>query len=265
MEIKGIVHIHSTYSYDGKESLASLKEFLQKEGITFCCLTEHTDFLTVEQAQMFVQECRALSGSQFVFIPGFEVPYKDAHILLIGTEAFLGQKADAQMLRQWSERAQLTILAHPVRNRFAVDETMGEVIDGIEIWNQQYDGKKVPRPRAAQLLRALQQKQHGLFATGGIDFHRREHFGAPLFKLEVERITADAILAALKNGTYVFGTDKIAVAPSGLWKGSGSVAHNLLSFVSIGVIVLGKNVNKFLAMFGLRFPNGLKRFIRSRV
>lgn len=265
MEIKGIVHVHSTYSYDGKESLASLKEFLQREGITFCCLTEHTDFLTVEKAQMFIQECKALSGSQFVFIPGFEVPYKDAHILLIGTEAFLGEKADDHMLTHWSERAALTILAHPVRNRFTLDHTMEAVIDGVEIWNQQYDGKLAPRVRSTQLLRTLQEKNENLFATGGADFHRREHFGAPLYTVEVDRITTDAILSALQNGRYVFGTDRIAVSPTGLWKGKGSVVHNLLSFVSISIINVGKSVNAFLALFGLRLPKRLKQVIRARV
>ena len=173
MEIKGVAHVHSTYSYDGKENLSDLKAFLQKEGITFCFLSEHTDKLTIEEAQLFVQECKALSGSQFVFVPGFEVPYKDAHVLLLGTEAFLGQVADEHMLAQWAGRSALTILAHPVRNRFVVDQTLRSAIDGVEIWNQQYDGKLVPRPHSAQLLRSLQEQNEGLFALGGLDFHRR--------------------------------------------------------------------------------------------
>ncbi len=265
MEIKGIMHVHSTYSYDGKESLSALRDFLMHKGVSFCCLTEHTDELTVEQAQVFVQECKALSGSQFVFIPGFEVPYKDAHILLIGTEMFMGQKADAQLLTQWASRAALTVLAHPVRNRFAVDQAMLSVIGAVEIWNQQYEGKHVPRPHAAQLLRSLQEKKPALIATGGIDFHRMEHFGAPLFTLDVEHVTAGAILSALSDGAYTFGSKKITVSATGLWKGSGSIAHNLLSFISIAVIVSGKNINAGLAYFGLRLPARLSQLIRSRV
>ena len=257
--------MHSTYSYDGKENLSALKSFLQKEGITFCFLTEHTDKLTIEEAQLFVQECKSLSGSQFVFIPGFEVPYKDAHVLFLGTETFLGQVADEYTLAQWAERAALTVLAHPVRNRFVVDQVLKDVIDGVEIWNQQYDGKLVPRPRAAQLLRSLQEKNEGLFATGGLDFHRREHFGAPLISIDVEHVTSDAIIRALKEGQYVFGTSKIAVSPTGLWRGSGSIQHNLLSFISLTVIGLGKRTNAFLALFGLRLPKKLKQVIRSRV
>lgn len=265
MIIKGIVHAHSTYSYDGKESLRDLKDFLMAKGISFCCVTEHTDKMTIGEAQMFVQECKALSGSQFVFVPGFEVPYEKAHILLIGTEVFLGQQADADMLKTWSHASTLTILAHPVRNAFKVDAVIEEVIDGIEIWNQQYDGKIVPRTRSLSLFKAQQGLNSDLLATGGTDFHRREHFGAPLYTIEVETLTLDAVLQALKSGAYTFGSASTAVASSGLWKGSGSIQTRLKSGLSIFVISLGKQAGAVMAYFGLRFPKRLKQLIRSRI
>jgi predicted metal-dependent phosphoesterase TrpH len=264
MEIKGIIHVHSTYSYDGKLSLSELRELLLEKGMSFCFVTEHTDFLTTEQAQLFVQECKALSGSQFVFIPGFEVPYKNAHVLLLGTEVFLSQHADAQILAQWASRASLTVLAHPVRNRFVVDEALLSALSGIEIWNQQYEGKKVPRPRSVELLRSLQEKKPGLLATGGIDLHRVEHFGSPVYTVEVEHLTAEAVTEALKNGSYIFGNKKVAVSSAGLWRNKGSVAHNAMSFYSVSIIAAGKTVNKVLARYGLAMPKGLKSFIRSR-
>ena len=70
VHVTGVLHVHSTYSYDGKESLLSLRNFLVEKGISFCCLTEHTDYLTLEEAQRFAQECRALSTGTFLFIPG---------------------------------------------------------------------------------------------------------------------------------------------------------------------------------------------------
>lgn len=263
--ITGALHAHSTYSYDGKESLQSLKEFLLSKGVAFCCMTEHTDHLSLEKAQQFIQECKALSGSQFVFIPGFEVPYKNAHILLVGTESFLGQEATSEMLRSWSDKSVLTVLAHPVRNNFKIDDTIENSIDAVEIWNQQYEGKKVPRQHSAKLLRQLQENNPALLATGGLDFHRREHFGAPLFTLDVERVTADDILKALKNGEYTFGSKTVAVSSNGLWKGKDSLIHKVQSFNSIGTITLGKKTNALLTLFGLSLPKGLKKFIRSRV
>ena len=265
MKVKGVIHIHSTYSYDGKESLQSLRDFLIGKGIQFCCLTEHTDQMTIEQARLFVQECKSLSGSQFLFIPGYEVPYKKAHMLLIGAEVFLGQFADATMLQTWSSKSALTVLAHPVRNRFKVDTVMEGVLDGIEIWNQQYEGKLVPRQRSKKLLQKLQQKNPKLLATGGLDFHRTEHFGSPLYTLELDHLTQDAVFQALTDGRYSFGTATIEVSATGLWKGESGFAHKATSFFSIFIIVAGKKTNALLALCGIKLPKGLKRFIRSRV
>lgn len=270
--------MHSTYSYDGKESLQTLRDFLMVNGVSFCCLTEHTDQMTLEQAQLFVQECKMLSTSQFVFIPGFEVPYKvnakgkegvlghrGAHILLVGTEVFLGQFADGEMLKTWSRASALTILAHPVRNAFIVDETMEEVLDGVEIWNQQYEGKLAPRQRSVRLLKTLQKQNQLLLATCGLDFHRKEHFGSPLYTLDIQNLTYDLILSALKKGEYTFGREGVSVSSLGFWKNDSSFTSKLQSALSICVIVLGKKTNASLAFFGLRFSKQIKTFIRSRV
>lgn len=265
MKVKGVIHIHSTYSYDGKASLQSLRDFLIAKGIHFCCLTEHTDKMTVEEARVFVQECKSLSGSQFLFIPGYEVPYKKAHILLIGAEVFFSQFADATMLQTWSSKSALTILAHPVRNSFKVDQEMENVLDGVEIWNQQYDGKLVPRPRSKKLLRRLQQKSPTLLAMGGLDFHRVEHFGSPLYTLELDHLTQDAVLRAIKEGQYSFGTRSVEVSSSGSWKGDSNFTHKVISFLSICIIVLGKKTNALLALLGIKIPTSIKRYIRSRV
>ena len=265
MEIKGVVHMHSTYSYDGKESLQSLRDFLMARGVSFCCLTEHTDQMTLEQAQLFVQECKMLSTSQFVFIPGFEVPYLKAHILLVGTEVFLGQFADGEMLKTWSKASSLTVLAHPVRNTFIVDDVMEQVLDGVEIWNQQYEGKLVPRQRSVRLLKSLQKKNQSLLATGGLDFHRKEHFGSPLYTIDISNLTADAILSALKKGEYSFGREGVSVSSTGFWKGDTAFKSKLQSALSIIVIVLGKKTNALLAVCGIKLPKSLKQIIRSRV
>ena len=265
MKIKGVMHVHSTYSYDGKESLQSLRDFLIKQGVQFCCLTEHTDKMTIEQAQLFVQECKTLSGSQFLFIPGYEVPYKKAHILLLGAEVFLGQFADATMLQTWSSKSALTILAHPVRNSFKIDEVMEGVLDGIEIWNQQYEGKYVPRIRSCRLFFKVSAKNPNLLATGGLDFHRKEHFGAPLYSLELEHLTQEGVLSALKKGEYTFGNDSVSVHSSGYFEGKGGFNNIALSSLSVAVIVAGKKTNALLAYFGIRLPKSITKLIRSKV
>ncbi|MFM2381476.1 MAG: hypothetical protein RLZZ76_243 [Candidatus Parcubacteria bacterium] len=265
MKITGVMHVHSTYSYDGKESLTSLRELFLSKGHSFCFVTEHTDALTPEKAALFVQECKSLTTGSFVFIPGFEVPYRNAHILMLGSCVFLGQKADAQMLRQWSEHAELTVLAHPVRNNFVLDSVMEEVIDGVEVWNAQYDGKLVPRTRAVKLYKELQQKKQSLLATGGLDFHRTEHLGAPVLTLDTETCTERDIIQTIQSGSYSFGTSLRSVSSASMWPGKGSATDIVLSLFSITTISIGKLTNKLLAKLGIKLPKKLARTIRKKI
>lgn len=261
--------MHSTYSYDGKLSLAKLKELLVGEGISFACMTEHTDEMTAESAAAFVEECRALSDDSFVFVPGFEVPYLDPqvyHVLMVGASEFVGKCAhDASMLRDWASRASLVILPHPVRNKFIFDNTLLELAQGVEIWNQQYDGKRVPRTHSNTLLAGLRKEKPELLATGGLDFHRGEHLTFPRYILNLPELSELAILEALKKGNYTFGNSTHTIKASEAWEGANRMSVRVVSFCSTTIISLSKKINKALAALGLSFPKSLKRAIRSRV
>lgn len=266
MEIKGIIHAHSSYSYDGELSLTELRELATSRGFQFICMTEHTDELTKEKAEAFVRECDALSDSTFRFIPGFEVPFGRAHVLMVGMREFLGTYAESlNALRAWTMRAPFVILAHPVRNQFLVDNDLLSEIDALEVWNQQYEGKQVPRSRSLALFHALHAKKPTLVATGGVDLHRREHMGTPHVTLNVTELTEAQIFEKLTVGAFRVHSPRASlygVLPNAevLQK-----EHWWRSFCSVAIIVTGKKVNKTLAFFGLRFPSWLKQKIRQKI
>ncbi|MBP6881355.1 MAG: PHP domain-containing protein [Candidatus Pacebacteria bacterium] len=265
MKYSGIIHAHSRYSYDGKLMLPELKEVLQKRGMRFICLTEHTDKLTPEAADSFVKECRALSDEKFIFVPGFEVPYLRAHVLMFGATKFVSNFADATQLKEWAAGASFVVLAHPQRNKFIVDDVLESVLDGVEVWNQQYDGKLVPRWRSLQLLYTLRRRKPGLVATGGLDFHRIEHLGAPVVTLELSTLTEANILAALKSGALTFGTTNVTVPGTGEWREGKTFSFKIRSIASTTFIWFGKKVNATLAAFGFKLPKKLKEAIRSKI
>ena len=266
MEISGIIHAHSSYSYDGKLSLPELKELTVSRGLGFVCMTEHTDELTKERASEFVKECETLSDSTFRFIPGFEVPFGRAHILMVGMREFFGTYAESlNALRTWTQKAPFVILAHPVRNKFIVDSDLLSEIDALEVWNQQYEGKQVPRSRSLALFRELHKEKPTLVATGGVDLHRGEHMGTPEVTLNVTELTEAQILEKLAMGAFrihspyasFFG---VLPNPEALEK-----KHWWRSLFSVIIIVTGKQVNKILAIFGLKFSSSLKQKIRQRI
>jgi len=211
MKVTGVIHMHSTHSYDGKLSLSELKAFLIDKGVQFACMTEHTDYLDRAAADKFVTECRDLSDDRFIFVPGFEVPYGRAHVLHIGATEFVCTFANAAQLKLWRKVSPLVVLAHPVRNQYKVDETLKGVIDGIEVWNQQYDGKQRPRVKSVKLLKKLRTDKP-LMATGGIDFHRSEHFGNPFITVELESLTEAGIVRTFTAGEFSFGCNGYMVA-----------------------------------------------------
>ncbi len=265
-EVTGILHCHSNYSYDAKLSLRELRELFIKKGLSFVCMTEHTDELTEERAMSFVKECDEHSDDTFRFIPGFEVPYRHAHVLMIGCRSFFQNYAPSiAEHRPWVNAASFVVLAHPVRNDFVVDKDLLASIDGLEVWNQQYEGKLVPRVRSLSLFEELHALKSGLVATGGVDFHRTEHYGAPQVTLHVEALTESNILEKLKAGAFTIHSESLR------FFGTLPNAHELKSKVrfqshfSVTIIVLGKLVNKILASVGLSLPKSLKQLIRRRL
>lgn len=259
----GVVHMHSTYSYDGTLSLSELKVLLQERGISWACMTEHTDELTPDAAAAFVAECRALSDESFVFVPGFEVPYQRAHVLMIGCTEFYGQVATSgKELRAWAHAASLVVLAHPIRNHFIVDDVLLSVLAGVEIWNQQYDGKLAPRFRSVSMAEQLRE-QKPLLVTGGLDLHRSEHFGSPQTTIELEVLCEEHILTALAKGAYRFGSASITITAWQAWE--PTVRQRILGMSSRFVIACGKKVNATLKALRIPRPKWLARLIRKIV
>lgn len=266
MEIKGILHCHSTYSYDAKLSLRELKDLFKAEGMHFVCMTEHTDMMTVERADAFVKECEALSDETFRFIPGFEIPYKRTHVLMIGARNFCGNFAPTgEELATWAREAKFIVLAHPVRNNFSVDATLLAHLDGLEVWNQQYEGKRVPRTRSIKLFKDLKTKKPELVATGGLDLHRKEHNGTPNIIMDVVTLTEDNIIEKLRTGAFTISSDRAHMYGTLPNVDEIIKKYFLESAFSVAVIVLGKTVSKTCASLGITLPAWLRRGVRSRL
>jgi hypothetical protein len=235
-------------------------------------MTEHVDEMTPESATAFVQECEALSDEKFCFIPGFEVAYlphgahDHAHVLMVGMREFLGTYApSSEALEKWMKKASFVVLAHPVRNNFVVDDSLLTHMDALEVWNQQYEGKRVPRTHSLQLLSELRARKQTLLAIGGVDFHRTEHFGAPLISLDVSACTEQHILEKLQTGAYTVVSERTHFFGTLPNIQSFQKEHRIESACSVGIIVVGKWVNATLARVGIKLPKWMKQLIRRRL
>ena len=265
MILVGISHSHTKYSYDGKLSLREFKQFLVERNIDFALITEHTDFLEAQEGEKFIKECHNLSDEKITLIPGFEVPYRDAHILMIDVDHFVKTgECNGAELEKWRKHAQIAVWAHPHRNRYLLYDAIKKVIDGIEVWNSQYDGKHAPRMKVLNSLQGLRERGGNVFAYAGIDFHREEHFEGPNIVVDAENRPED-IIAKLKTGEFVLKNERVSI------NGEGRITKGVLplmrvqSAFSISVITLSKKISALAAKLHIPIPKRLKHSIRTKI
>jgi len=70
--VRGLIHLHSTYS-DGKSSIRGLSGLARDVyGYEYLVFTDHADCLDRARFSQYADECRDISGPDFVVIPGLE-------------------------------------------------------------------------------------------------------------------------------------------------------------------------------------------------
>src|SRR5690349_2283600 len=153
--IRGTFHFHSTYSHDGRTSLAETAAKLRSDGFSFVIMTEHFEDFDRGKFDAYIREVDALNRTGgLVLIPGMEVNFEG-----IDTIKFPVREYDDCM--QFAAQAQksgenvLNVIAHPSKYPFHKVAAHLEKYDinGIELWNQQADGSYAP---PLQFLKELQ-------------------------------------------------------------------------------------------------------------
>lgn len=261
-QINGYLHLHSSHSYDGKLSLPEIKEKCLALGMSFVAMAEHTDGLKSVDVQSAADECRALSDSNFVFIPGFELPYKDCHVLLLGAIDVRLDLPPLETIKLAKQQGAFVALAHPHRNHYQIDPELMALLDGIEIWNQQYDGKRYPRIQALELFEKSLTQKTSLLAMAGLDLHRASHFGNPHIRLEVVELSEKEMLDQIKVGNYSMMSQAISLPSRPKLIGWQRLKVSFMSRLSCLAIALGKSVGKWLYEHDLALPKRLKETVR---
>jgi len=71
--VRGVAHVHSTYSFDGCLNLHDLAGFFQERGIDFVLMSEHVETLDTDKINAFISDCKTCSNEKFLLIPGIEI------------------------------------------------------------------------------------------------------------------------------------------------------------------------------------------------
>jgi hypothetical protein len=199
---RGIIHVHSTYSHDGKDSLEELREFAVGHGFGFVGLTDHAEDLDARVFEAYTTQCSSLSTPTCTLIPGLEFrfsQYKGLHLLALGLRRWIEPHTPEEFIALSGESAAFTIVAHPVLVDYVIPPAVLDQVNALEVWNPGYNTRYLPDVSALEALNHLSSRYPRLLAVGGVDMHDRAKFGELYLEL---RSSATEPLAALSRGDY---------------------------------------------------------------
>lgn len=198
---KGIIHVHSNYSYDGQHTLSEIAEWGEKRGYSFICMSEHSETFDEKKMLDYIEECEKVSRSGLLIIPGIEFSCNNGlHILGLGIKEFIHSSEALEIVQFIKEQNGLIIIAHPCRYNYQIPLNLIEHIHGIEIWNAAYDGRFIPNPDSIDLFKKI-ERRYSFFAYGGLDLHKISD--NPNIEIIVSCNEIKDILLALRGGNFV--------------------------------------------------------------
>jgi hypothetical protein len=170
----GVVHVHSVWSHDGRDTLEALHAFARVRNIAFVGLTDHAEDFDAATFDRFAAECRRVSTDEVHLIPGLEyrfAGYPGLHLLAIGLRRWIEPAVPAAFAAEAPAAAEFTIMAHPVLARYRIPDEVASTIDAIEVWNAAYNTRLLPDPRALRLLEEVRERRPDVVGTAGLDQH----------------------------------------------------------------------------------------------
>jgi hypothetical protein len=170
----GIVHVHTDYSHDGRDSLESLVPFCRARRICFVGLTDHAEDFDRERFEQYQAHCARASTDDVRLIAGLEfrfAGYPGLHLLALGLSEWIEPVTPSEFVAQVRGRSRFTIVAHPILPDYQVPPDVLAHIDAIEVWNATYNTRYFPDFRAIRLLHAARSERRDLVATAGLDQH----------------------------------------------------------------------------------------------
>jgi predicted metal-dependent phosphoesterase TrpH len=188
------LHVHSEYSYDGRDPVELLVAQAAAIGVDALAITDHDDFRAAAELQELAPQ------EDIIPIPGMEVTSAAGHVLALGIDQAIPPGLDFEAtLEAIADAGGISVIPHPFqRSRHGVaakvDATAMATADAVEVYNSRLLTGRSNR-RAARFARS-----RGLAATAGSDAHIAEMVGQAVTHVDAPADDAESILAAVAAG-----------------------------------------------------------------
>jgi predicted metal-dependent phosphoesterase TrpH len=200
---KGIIHVHSDFSYDGQHSLEEIAQFGREREYSFIGMSEHSNTFNKNKMLAYIKKCSMLSCPDLIMIPGIEFKCENnLHIIGLGIESFSVSEDPIEIIQFIQKQNGVAIIAHPSRYNYKIPFELINRADGIEVWNVVYDGRFVPNNCSLNLVRKSRKNNISILAFGGLDLHRIAKQINVEITLYSEELKSDSLIHALKEGCF---------------------------------------------------------------
>lgn len=188
------LHVHSSLSYDGRDSVDLILEQAEAIGLDAIAITDHDEIRAsldaVDRADEF-----GLIG-----IPGMEISSKAGHVLGLGIDAAIPPGLTfRETIDRIHERDGIAVVPHPFQEsrhgvvaRISLDE-LAEA-DAIEVYNSRLITGRANRQARRFAI------DRGLPMTAGSDAHISEMVGQAITIVEADTDDFGEILNAIADG-----------------------------------------------------------------
>lgn len=201
-EILGAIHVHSSFSHDGRDSIAQISAWARAAGLSFVTITDHAEDFDRSTFEQLQAECAKHSDEHLALLAGLEfrfVGHPGFHLLACGLSQWIEPTTPEDFLRLARVHANLLIAAHPVIWRNSYPSSLLKQFDAIEVWNAVYNTRFLPDPGALRLLRSLRREGASTRAIVGLDQHDRTNDRG--IRVAISATEVDP-LAAIRGGRY---------------------------------------------------------------
>jgi hypothetical protein len=207
MLCRGAFHAHSSYSYDGKDSLERLVAALLGRGFQFLLLTEHDDKLRAQDYETIIAESRRLSSAKFLVIPGIEVrcwrrEKEQWHIAAVGVRRWIARGSISEVVAEIHAVGGLAVLLHPFKYTADIAPEDLDSFDGLEIWNGKFDGFYGPRSSTLRLARRLRSRSRRPRLYCGHDLHGVDGIAPLALQMELSTLEEKEVMQRLRQGEF---------------------------------------------------------------
>lgn len=212
----GILHVHSTYSHDGRSSLEEIHAAAATHGLRFVALTDHAedfDASLFEEYQAHAaavsEDVRLITGLEFRFRG-----YRGLHLLAIGLQSWIDPRTPEEFIKLAPAAGAFTVVAHPVLARYRIPRVVADGIDAVEVWNARYDNRWLPDARSVAALDEIRSARPWVVGTVGMDMHdARER---RLLRVAIGPAEHDPV-AAIRGGRFTNVSAPLRFDPAVSW------------------------------------------------